>query len=435
MYRAVMALFALAVSATSFLSCGIVVPDESHHYFHQYDATGPGSIAGELDYIAPVLRWNDVSADSAAMSSCGVLHLAAGFGIFVNGSDEFTRSLWYSHPGEQFEFSGLLIPSPDDRYIIPFRFQQVPLLSYKAAWFTVESRGEGSPTIVTFISPQTVELSKSHSEITGIHSTYQLCGDSEHGTTVKGELCISGNGYVGEYWVDLRNDYLLHSPLGNPLQPTYLDMTIEHNTNGRIFFEFRNLAAGTYKIYDWRSIATQLNYGYWLHDHTNIYNEQVPYWTFTAIEDHDIINTKAYIHLNATAPLGQPESTIWSDIDSGQVDVKLTLSRQLDWSKDYQLILSSITPVGQYNDRAWNFINPEHFDKNNIAHFRIGVVRHGSYILQLVQLGETNSDPATVLAGYPGIIQVDRTHTDPIPGAVYNPWLPYASVNWQVDLP
>jgi hypothetical protein len=435
MYRAVLAFSALAVSASLFLSCGMVLPGDSYNYYNPYDATGPGSIAGELDYIAPVLRWNDVSADSAAMSSCGALHLAAQFGIFVNGSDEATRSLWYSHPNEQFEFSGLLLPDRDDRYVIPFWFQQVPLTRYKAAWYTVESKGEGSPVIVTFIAPQTVELSKSLTEIADIHSTYKLCGDLEHGTTVKGKLCISGNGFVGQYWVDLRNDYVIQSPLGNPLQPTYWDMNIDHNTNGRIFFEIRNLAEGTYKIYEWRSIATQLGSGYWLHDQTNIYNEDVPYWTFTATKDHDIINSKAYVHLTATAPLNQPEPTVWSDIECGQVDVELTLSRQLDWSNDYQLLLSSLAPVGQYNDYAWNFLNPEHFDKHNVAHYRIGVVRHGSYILQLVQLGETNNDPATILAGYPGIIKVDRTHTEPIPDDFFNPWLPYAAVKWQVELP
>ena len=435
MYRAGLAPWAFIVCVVLCLSCGSIFSVEPHNFYIPYDATGPGSIAGELDYIAPVLRWNDVSADSTAMDSVGALHLACGYGIFVESSTIPTRFLGYSHPGEQQEFSGLLLPDLDDRYVLPFFFQQVPLSKYKASWYTMESKGEGSPVIVTFNSPQMVELSKSLTEISNIHSIYKLCGDAEHGTTVKGELCISGNGYVGQYWVDLRNDYVFLSPLGNLLQPTYWDMNIGHNTNGRIFFEMRNLAAGSYKVYEWRSIATQLNSGYWLHDQANIYNEQVPYWTFTATDDQDIINTKAYTHLSATAPLGQPESTVWSDIDCGQVDVELVLSRQLDWNNDYQLIISSLTPVGQYNDRAWNFLNREHFDANNVAHYRIGVVRHGSYILQLVKLGVTNNDPVTILAGYPGIIRIDRTHTEPIPDEIYNPWLPYASVKWNVELP
>lgn len=435
MYRPVLIIYIIIILVAISPSCNGLIPTEPPHYFHQYDAKGPGSISGELEYIAPVLRWSDNSAESVATASCGALHLASGFGIFVDGSNEPTRFLGYSHPNEQYEFSGLLLPDQYDKYNIPFWFQQIPLTNYTVAWYTIHSQGEGSPITVTLTSPQAVELSKSLMKIDNMRSTYILYGDTEHGTTVKGELCISGNGFVGPYWVDLRNDHISENHRDSLLQPTYWDMNIAHNTNGRIFFEIRNLAEGSYWVVDWKSIAPQRGSGYWLHDQTNIYNEQVPYWTFVATKDHDVLNQKAYCHLGATAPLNQPEPTYWQDIELGSVDVELTLSRQLDWSNDYQISLSSIAPVGQYNDRAWDFLCPEHFNAGNTAHYNIGPVRQGLYTMQLVQLGETNNDEVIVLASFTGIIKVDRSHTDPIPDNYYNPWLPYAAVKWQVDLP
>ena len=327
--------------------------------YHQYDAIGPGRITGELEYIAPVFRYSEESADPAAMTTSGALRLTTGFGIFASGSNEPTRFLGYSHPGEQFEFSGWLYPDSHDQYIIPYAFEQVPLAKYTAAWFTSESKGEGSPIVVTIISPQAVELTISVPEIDKIQSTNRLIGDQEHGADIKGALYINGNGCIGSYWAELFSESDPNGPISPLDQHPYWKFNIDSNTNGRIFFEIRNLAAGNYRVSDWKTIATQSGFGYWQHDQTSIYNDQIPYWYLAVSNDQDV-EQKVYCCMVSTAPLDQPELAIWLENDCGKVDVELSLSHQLDWKNDYQLLLESDAPVGQFNDRARSFLCPEH---------------------------------------------------------------------------
>jgi hypothetical protein len=392
---------------------------------------GPGEVTGQLIVNAPNVSIRLSRPGQSQPDGQAMLHVPGSFALFKPQSTFFTRSLQQPGPyREVVEVPGVPLEVPG-RCVLPFAFTELPLGTYRLGFYWTEGGDFDIPTVLYFHKELPVTLSHSQPNANNVEYTWDQCGDSQHGASASGKLLLSGNPSPQGVHFTLRDVNInatswlqnIHVPRwGTQLTPTLY---------GRLFFEFQGVKAGEYET-DWYAFPGQWEDYLW--QETDDDPAQPPRLNLQLSADQQTSDLTAYTHYYTFPDWSHTQPADYVLRHRGIMQVELHLAGEIDWGRDTLLTAESVPPSSNPNYSAWNYIAEEHFDEDGIAIYRLSCLHDGDYRLSLVQLGETNDEPITVLDQRSDLVTLIYPHSEPIPYEIWQSDAPYAEVTWAPEL-
>jgi hypothetical protein len=401
-----------------------------------YQQTGPGRIAGRLVFSAPSVEFRTLSPDASLDSSIdAVITLPGEFTLHADGEYWRTRALWQQDP----VVPGVAQPDPwtslpqtviPGRTEIDFDFRSLPFAKYRMGFSAGRNVGLSDPSVV-FVQPQTFSLSAETPEERDVEYVWGSMGSGTEGARLRGRICLSGN--------DSSELSLQLYELGTPVDSNQIvqpglswQAVAPGSTYGRVFFEIEGLAPGSYKT-RWFESPGQAGDSLWQENEDN--PAKSPALQLLDVQpDSDYAGLVCYGSREAYPGDEPGRPADYSLRHRGILELELRLANLPDLSQDTLVVAEATGDAAGPNRRAWNYIVPSHFNAEGVAHYRLLRLKDGPYRLRLLRLGPDNLSEPEVLAERAEPATVVYPHAEPIEGETWDPFAPYGSVVWELEL-
>jgi len=368
---------------------------------------GPGRVAGNVVFRQPVIEVRTQSPDQAEADGQSKLMAPANISLYAQGEELATRNLasqrWQA--GMVQDYSNMTLDyAGNGEYLMPFDFSDVPLGSYVLGFAHSTDSDFGMVSHTIFDTRQPVSLDKAQQEVTGVEHPIPGGNGSADGTSITGKLLVSGNPV----------DYVPAPSIGTkdptPIPPDNYDapqgiwsefiLNAKPSLFGRYFFSVDDVAPALYGFGRWHSVPGQFGNLYWTdeenaHDNPNLYTLQVD-----ATGQQGASGVTAYASRTWSHEWPGGDYRENHQAEYGELDVALSLPAGLDWSHDTVLVAESNGADKSGNHMAFNYVVPQHFATDGLAHYRLAYLAEGTYTVTIRQLGATNSDPVATVATY-----------------------------------